>query len=850
MTRARAIVLGVAGALVHGLLLAGGAAALPVPVRVGLAFAVLVLGPGWALLALSGGMAGPAWPGASWAFGFGVAWVALLLMITQLLHVPFLALSAGLLVLNALLWGLVAALGGGPRRERAPMPRWALAAILLAAAVLAWHVGVVGPPMGYGADTPDHIGTLRRMLQTGALFPDDAFFRDAGRLGADPRKGLWHGVLALVTRLAAADPIDAWRWLGVMIAPFFVLTFAALGFLCRGPAGAALAAWLLIVTYGGGLSNSLIRQMVFASRLADLLALATIVAVLADLRERARATRWAAAALGFAAISTHVFTAIQFAIVFPALGVGLLVRDRRWGPDLRRLAGTALLLAAASLPYLVWRTGQSYAPTNVIHTEPQGLTYVFGSWRVVSLATLYEWMGRGWLLLPLLWVAVWRRGRANAATLSLLTSSLAVVLIIYDPPMVALLQPRFGYLLMRMIWIVPWTVLLAWWIPELARALFASGPRSPRIAALAQLALVAWVLVSPARAAVDVLLHPRIVLRDAPDVVPAHGIEAFRWMTRHLPPGTVVLSDPATSYLVPMRTPFYVMTLMDQHSSPNDSLALTRLLDARDALDPYGSWPRTRAVIHRYGVSAIVLNGAFRVPIGSYWTPSAPWFAAARARLDGAPAAFERVADFGDVVVYRVHPAALDTLSGEARPRPFVRPAAPADTSLFAPALPGLPAIAGWSLRPHVAQPGDTLRGSVEWRPREPLPAGSYSVAVRFDQALPVAWKPPRFLMKPYRKMLEGGWHERYRFRTDHMPVGGAYGVDLWRPGEIVTDGFVVVVPGDIAAGTYVVRVRMIRAPIYPNFRLADWFFDEDYYAGQLVDTVRIRKGGAAAAKR
>ena len=50
---------------------------------------------------------------------------------------------------------------------------------------------------------------------------------------------------------------------------------------------------------------------------------------------------------------------------------------------------------------------------------------------------------------------------------------------------------------------------------------------------------------------------------------------------------------------VPMLTRHWVTSLVDQHSSPDDSLALARILDARDALDPYAPWERTAAVVRR-----------------------------------------------------------------------------------------------------------------------------------------------------------------------------------------------------------------------------------------------------------
>src|SRR5205814_6279373 len=111
-----------------------------------------------------------------------------------------------------------------------PPPAWSRVAklsIVLAATLAFLHVVQLGPPMTYLTDSPDHIGTVRRMLAEGDAFPTDAFFRDAGRAGADPRKGLWHPAVALVCRLSHTDPLPAWRALAALLAPLVVLNAAA-----------------------------------------------------------------------------------------------------------------------------------------------------------------------------------------------------------------------------------------------------------------------------------------------------------------------------------------------------------------------------------------------------------------------------------------------------------------------------------------------------------------------------------------------------------------------------------------------------------------------------------------------
>jgi hypothetical protein len=296
-----------------------------------------------------------------------------------------------------------------------------------------------------------------------------------------------------------------------------------------------------------------------------------------------------------------------------------------------------------------------------------------------------------------------------------------------------------------------------------------------------------------------------------------------------------------TSYGVPMLTRHWVVTLVDQHSSPSDAHALERILDARDALDPYGAWARTRAVIAKYGVTAVVINSDFPYPVPSdFWASSPEWAAAARARLDAVPAAFERVHDERGFTVYRVHRTALDTLGAPPRPRPFTVPFVSGRFPIGRRFADDMPVVHRLQLWPARVVRGDTLRGVADWRALAPLPGGSYRVSVRFDQPLPGGFTPPAAIGKPLRKLLEKLQHRRFRFGDQHLPVMGAYGVDLWRPGEIVRDSFEVVVPADVAPGYYRAEIRMVRSPHYPNLHLSDYLGDRDYLSGVAMGAIEV----------
>ena len=832
----------VAGLVLALLLEHGALAGLPWPLRLALAFGVLVLLPGFGWLRAIGTLP-PGGPGLApgWALGLGLAWWGLGVLLTRVAALPFTVLGLAGAPWALLPW-LVAAVAAPrlPPRRGPALGRGALAAVSLAALLALVHVARHGPPLTAYSDSPDHIGTVRRMLASGDAFPADAFFRDTGRAGVDPRKGVWHPGVAAVCALARMDPVDAWRGLAALLAPLFVLNAAAFAFLLGGGLAAAAGAWGLLLAYGGGLGTQYLAEAVFSTKLADQLALATLAALILDLEQRTARTRAAFAGLALGTVLVHVFGAIQFAVTFAALGLGLLVRERGGSRLLARLVAGALTAALAATPYLAWRAQQAYAPVNVIHTQTQGMLELMPGVSIISFGAWWDWLGPAWVLLPFS-LAAWLRASRSLAVLAMLCTTLAVSALMFVPPVVSLLEPRLGYLLMRLPWLLPVSGAIAFLVVA-CRDAWTSGRRGPAIFTAAVLAAA---LAGPAADALRAF-GPRGPAHAAADPARVERWrDALAWMDSELPEGSVILSDPATSYAVPMYTRHWVTALADQHSSPNDSLALARILDARDALDPHATWRRTAAVVRRWGATAIALNGRFDEPVRlDYWSASAEWYAAARARLERAPEAFERVFERDRFTVYRIHRPELEALEGGGSPRAFVRAANRNDRPR--PMGPGLPGLVSCRLGATQAARGDTLAGRLEWRAGARLEPGAYRVSVRFDRSLPAGVPhAPEVISKPWRKLVERFRGERYRFRADHLPAGGAYGVDRWAADEVIHDPIRIVIPHDVAAGDYTVKVAMTRQPHYPNLRLRDLTSDDDLLDGLEVGRLQVVRRAA-----
>ncbi len=836
------------GAFATGLYAAVAAGApLPLLVRVAACLLALVLWPGVMLLRFASvDGAEREWPGRV-AYAFALGWLPAMAIA---LAAHFLHFDPGVALWIAPALGFALCLCAPPRARIAPDPRGFLPTLLLVGwiVIVAGVVGGLGAPLSLESDSPDHIATIRRIAVTHETFPTDAFFHDAGPTGADPRKGLYHAVLALFVRAGHVDPVRLWRLLPLFFIPFFMLAAYVLAqSLTRSRMVALVTAFLFPLLYGGGLGGTSLRETVYSTRVGEIVALLAAAALVPWIEHGRRRRLALFLATAACAIFIHVWYALYFALALTVYGAcALLVRPTR--ERLARLGAAALGVLLLVGPYLATRAHEAYGPQNVIHTEPQGLLYLTPELFTVDPRAMWGWNGM-WLLVALIAVPwFWRKGRAWSGSLYLAAVTPVVLLIMLNPFLMPLLEPRLGYLTMRLIWIAPVIPAVATVVTALAETTLRERGAARARAGLALGALA--LLGLPALAQGTSLVTQRAAVRAYDRRVSAEPwADMLAFLRDRYPGPKVILADPATSYSIPAYTGHQVTAFFDQHSSPNDPRGLTRILDARDALSPFVDLRRALEILRSYGVDAVVVNERFAEPIATdYWSMTPALLPQVLARFQGRPDLFRPIFDSPGAWVFELTDAARHGPLPAANPPapPFVEPRADAGTG----AVDGAFAEFGTQVPTTACAAGDTVRFVTLWGLARPggVPAGHYEVYVRLETPYPTGPGYVRAFDKVYRKALEAITHRKWRVRTTHRPLNGVYGPDQWRYDDVVRDEYEVALPREAVPGAYEVRLRMLRVPHYVNTTLTDYVSDRDAFEGTLVARITIGPPRAVAA--
>ena len=228
--------------------------------------------------------------------------------------------------------------------------------------------------------------------------------------------------------------------------------------------------------------------------------------------------------------------------------------------------------------------------------------------------------------------------------------------------------------------------------------------------------------------------------------------------------------------------------------------------------------------------------------VALYWKPD---LAAARAlteRLKSAVPVFEMLYERNDLALFRFAGAGDGAaLSAAGGAMPFAGGSV-TDRDLSRCAESGQPGIfiKGVEVSCARVKRGDTLQVHITWVSEEKQPLRRYTGYLRFDTGFPRNALYRQSYGKLYRKVLENMKHERYRFRTDFLPLRGILAPDTWPPFREMHDTVTVAVPPDVVSGGYTVSLGMAVTPQFPNYHVRDFFIDRDYYSGVMVARIAI----------
>lgn len=790
---------------------------------------------------------------ASFVLGTMIAYVVLFIAALFRLDIRVLGFVAPLIVV-ALAFRAGSSRDHALEREtaaQADLPREnAAAAVLLVGLIVAVSVIIVlgGDPFTYTSDSAVHVAYIRTVSRTHEAFPEQFYYSNGGMLTHDIRQGMGQALWGAVNALTSNDDIVAvWPLMSLMSSAFMLVALFSACLVLFGSASLGIAAAALFVLfYAGGLQGYHLATSATGFAYGQILYVSALAFIPKAIESGKCGYLLFAVVSAVAATMSHIahFGAVIFIGAIFALSFVVGARGRERADRLRNGLLVLGITILGSLPYLILRYVRDYAPSNPLHTQLQGTLYLTGRWYVLSPILYTEVAGPLGVLSAVAILILWKRSRDERNLRLLLNGLIAVYALMFIPLWYPFLFKKMSYLILKLEFAVPSMIVSACLLGELwkriTRRSLELGPLTAGVGIIAAAALLGIPLVKTCtqfayRGAVLGAVE-RASYRDLNDLWPV--------IEKSCRPGSSVASDPITSSGIPAFTDDYAICPFDQHATPNDSTAISRILDCRKIYSPVASMADIRGVLDKYGAEYLVVNG--RIPPGvetMYWRPDTRSVASLIQRLREPTSPFRIEYERAGVVLARL---AVCPTCREIERAP-VRPAFLGDSletrGVDSLAVSGFPGIRIERVAPTgtEAARGDTLEMNITWVAERRCPFSSYIAYLRFDTAFPKNSLYRAAFGKPYRKAVEFLSRRRFRFRIDFQPLSGLFPPDSWPPMREVRDHVRVAIPRDIAPGSYTISLKMAEKPQYPNYVLKDILTDDDFYSGVAVGSITIR---------
>ncbi|MBU8920964.1 MAG: glucosyltransferase domain-containing protein [Bacteroidales bacterium] len=702
-------------------------------------------------------------------------------------------------------------------------------------------------PLSLTSDSPDHLAYMRTVASSGETFPEVNLYSVGGILTKDLRKGLSHGLWASINLASGrTDPIPVWPLISVIGAIFMLLVvfYVAVRIFGDGSTG-LLAVFITIFIFMGGLSRLNLVYTAYSFLFGKIFGLLFLAYIILYLDTGKRWMLIAAAASSFCAVSTHIGHIILHAFLMVTISSAFLIESRngRWKEMLiQRVPLLGITIIAVNIPYVLMRIIRDYAPNNVIHEHVQGLFQLGSGMMIMNPLPTFRFTVPLTFLALVSVLLLWKKSAGLKRVRAILWSTIGIFAVVFNPLLVPFLTKYVSYMLIRLKSSIPPVFLSALLTMSVVRAAKGRKTNVTRFGALVG-------------GAVIVIVFGAVLIRLFSGFAYSSGSinrsetcyslsDLYEVIDSEIPDGSVIMSDPITSYCIPAFCNQYVVCTSDQHSIPNDSTALQRIFDVKCLFLPDEPLELITETLDRYGADHIVINGRIPSSMHSmYWKADESSAIMAIERLRKYPEIFTEIFSSDRLAMFRyngisdISPQGITDIEiVESMEKLDLLPSSGMKQS-------GIDGIVIRDVLPHshTASRGKMLSMTVEWIATGEIPPGSYRAYIRFDREFPKGSFYRKWYGKIYRKVIEKMRRNRYRFRTTHQPMNGLNSPDRWPEMTVMDDRFSFVVPSDIAPGEYTYSVKLLEHVQYPNYSLSDLLSDDDIYAGEIAGSLVIK---------
>ncbi|MBU8923157.1 MAG: hypothetical protein KOO63_15165 [Bacteroidales bacterium] len=720
---------------------------------------------------------------------------------------------------------------------------------------------------GVATDAPDHLSYIGRSVETGRIFPSDSFFKSGDGGTFDPRKGMWHPVMALWAFLADTSPLFLWRMLPSFLSLFYLLAFWVFAREILKSLGLTILAsvFLILLIHGDGLVW-LTKAGYSKNMMLALYWLATGYLI----RYIKGSGKWNlsySVSLSLAGVLIHPVFSLLLGITIVSFLLYSMFSGR--GAKWRVRLGFALpfMLVAIALPVTV-RLLVSGRIFNEIHTHAQGLLAIGRTFYVVDPVEVLSYSGLSFFYIVLLSPLIFLIGRIRESGFLAGLMFLLPVLLVLNPLTSTLLISLGGYLYYRLLDAAPMACVLSvltvgsfrvlisgrfnntsdrvvWWNRMLARGL-----------ALILIALIALPLRTATFEAFEIT--GRFVGQAG--TVEGETISRIETLLSGLPSNSVISSDPETSYLISAVTDHFVTVILGQHGSPADSRAMERIENTRDLFSPVVPLSESLEWLDKEGVGYIVLDTKRKSSCDFFNT--VPIMATSDILLKFRSAGPVLIEDSGEgrFLLFSVDVARLrdsnsnglvDLISTQLECCGMEEILLDEDISqdssshiLYGKEFPdtGIKLESMW-METREVTPGDTLKGWFCWKSVNGLDFGfPLEWTVRLDTDYPKGAFFREWYDKQYRRVIERRLGMFFRMTRSTRLMGGRAFPDQWKDCSVKQE-FRIPVPDKMTPGVYAFKLSMKECSYLPNRRIHDYLRNRDSLDGQEITRITIRPG-------